>query len=47
MQAEAWDVVEQLAEKGGWGEGIGKGTKRKEKGEEKKTRGRKRKRTGN
>jgi hypothetical protein len=46
VQAEGWDVVEQLAEKGGWSERIGKGTKRKEKGEEKK-RGRKRKRTGN
>jgi hypothetical protein len=41
VQPGAWDVVEKLAEKGGWSEGIG--TKRKAGGEEK-GKGRKRKR---
>ena len=30
VQAEAWNVVEELAAKGGWSEGIGKSKKRKE-----------------
>ena len=45
VQAGAWNVVEQLAGKGGWSEGIGKRTKRKEEVEEKRG-SRKRKRTG-
>lgn len=28
VEPEAWDAIEQLAEKGGWSEGVGKGTKR-------------------
>lgn len=31
VQPEAWDVVEQLAEKGGWSEGVAKGTGTKSK----------------
>ena len=45
VQAGAWDVVEQLAGKGGWSEGIGKRMKRKEGVEERKG-SRKRKRAG-
>jgi len=43
VQPGAWKVVEQLAAKGGWSKGIGKGTKRKE-GVEEKRGSRKRKR---
>ncbi|KAN0126885.1 DUF55 domain containing protein [Russula decolorans] len=43
VQPGAWNVIEQLAAKGGWTEGIGKGTKRKE-GVEEKRGSRKRKR---
>ena len=45
VEPEAWNAVEQLAAKGGWSAGIGKGTKQKEEVEEKRD-GRKRKRTG-
>ena len=40
VQPEAWNVVEQLATKGGWSEGIGKGSKRKEGVEGSRKRGR-------
>jgi protein phosphatase-4 regulatory subunit 3 len=40
----AWDVVEEMAEKGGWSEEMWKGTKRRVGGEEKEGRKRKRKR---
>lgn len=44
VQPGAWDVVEQLAAKGGWSDEVGKGRKRKVEEEEKG--GRKRKRRG-
>ncbi|KAH9999812.1 PUA-like domain-containing protein [Russula vinacea] len=44
VEPGAWDVVEQLAEKGGWSEEMWKGTKRRVGGEEKEGRKRKRKR---
>lgn len=44
VEPAAWDVVEQLAEKGGWSEEMWKGTKRRVGGEEKEGRKRKRKR---
>lgn len=38
VQRDAWDVVEQLAEKGGWSEDVRKGKKRRSGGAEKEER---------
>jgi len=44
VQPGAWEVVEQLAAKGGWNEGIVKGTKKRKEGVEEKRGNKKRKR---